>query len=207
MKIVSLFSFLYLLISSCCQDATYNCKCDTSAVAANDSILKSEETVKGLPKFFKRFNQKPLTEQPGESYRLSTMHSFNKYYQVYTLTKSQTGGDFTIQEFLCTQAYSRDCKLVNEHHSKISGSQWKSFKNTINNECFWTLPIFDPDTSHYLDGGEWNIEGFQPDRMNCSNLNYIITLRKFPSGSSDRFYNVYKALMKLVDKKQIHETE
>ena len=204
---VSVATILLLLLLTCCCKQSYHCNCDTSEVFRNDSILKSKDAIEGLPLYYKRFNQKSLREQPNEAYRLMTMHSFNRYYQVFTLTKSKIGADFVIKEYFCKQSYLYSGKLVNEHHYKLNSAEWKRFKKTIERNCFWTLSVMDPDTSNYLDGGECNIEGFQPYGKNCSNSNYLITMRKSPGGSSKRFNNVYKAIMKMVDTTQIHETK
>lgn len=108
-----------------------------------------------------------------------------------------------IQEYLCSMPYANDGKLINEQHESISESEWKSFKKVIEDNCFWTLSIDDPDQGNYLGGGEWYIEGFQPNKRNCSKSDYLITFRKIPS-TSVKFYNIYRSIMNFVDEDQIH---
>ena len=205
MKLTLAIFGLFLILFSCTEEP-YRCNCDKSEVATNDSILQSSETIKSIPLFSSRFNQKPLSENGVESYRLSTKHSFNEYYQVYTLSKSKDGGDFLIQEYLYSSPDDRLGKLSNEHRTKLSTEEWNSFKEVIEKNCFWTLPIDAPDSGEYFDGGEWYIEGFQPNKRNCFNSDYMITFRKRPSDSK-QFYNIFLSIMKMVDKDEIHETE
>lgn len=201
---------LYILglfiVALSCTEEPYQCNCDITDVPKNDSIFSSDEFNENLKKFSTRYNQTPLSELADESYRLSTKHAFNKYYQVFTLTKTKKGGDFLVQEYLCSKPYANDGKLNYEHRSALSMSEWDSFKTVIEHNCFWTLSLEDPDSSEYFDGGEWYIEGFQPNKRNCSKSDYICTSRKMPS-TSDRFYNVYTSLMNMVNKNEIHATE
>lgn len=186
-----------------CSNEPYKCNCDKSEIYRNDSILSSKETIIGYPRFLKRYKQESLTKQEDESYRLSTKSFFNKYYQVYTLTKSDTGADFLFQEYLSSKPYAIDSKLDNEHHKALSISEWSSFKKIINDNCFWTLRMDDPDAGTTLDGGECYIEGFQPDKRNCSNSDYIMTFRINPS-TSGKFNNVYNALAEMIDTNVVH---
>ncbi len=197
-----IFIFLILTINSC-SNKTFKCNCDTSLVSKNDSILKSPEVKKGLSNIRARYMQEALTNLNNESYRLSTKRAFNKYYQVYTLSKLNEGGNLLIQEFLCDKPFDIECKLDSEYNLKITEYQWNFFKKIIDKNCFWTFSIDDPDRGEYLDGSEWYLEGYQPDKRNCSKFEYLITYRKIPQ-KDKHFYNIVQSILNLVNPSKVH---
>ncbi len=196
-----------LSLASCCAEKPNTCDCDRTELSTNDSILNAKDVVEALPKLVAEFKQKGLKGQTVETYRLMTSHSFNVYDQVFTLKKTLEGGEFIVQEYHHPEL-SNKCKLMYEQHSKLTASEWKAFKKVIDDNCFWTLPVVDKiQKGGMLDGGYWYIEGYQPFKRNCSNSNYLFVSRRSPEGSSERFHNVYKAMMKFVDRNKIHETK
>lgn len=201
LKTTSIF-FLILLLTSC-RNEPYACHCTISEVTKNDSILKSLDTEQGFPRFLSRYREIPLSTYGVETYRMSTRHSFNRYFQVYTITKTYDGADFLIQEFVSSKPYALDSKLSNKHLTKLNHEQWKHFKQVTENNCYWSLTVDDPDKSDYLDGGEWYIEGFQPNKRNCAHSYRHFIYRK-TFYKQRQFYAIYTAFMDLVDTNQIH---
>lgn len=199
-KLLSIFILIALLQS--CIEQPYKCNCDISEINKNDSILNSKTAKNGLPKLLSRYKQKSLKDSEDESYRVLTKHALGCFFQVYTLTKTEEGGDFIIQEYYSTNHSANDGKLTSEYHSKLSKAQWNSFKKVIEKNCFWSLPIEDPDKSQYLDGAQWIIEGFQPDKRNCAHSDYLITSRMVPS-KSKQFYAILVVFMDLIKKNEL----
>jgi hypothetical protein len=197
----------FLLLTACSEEP-YNCTCDRSEVSTNDSILKAAEAASDLDVFAKRYGQSPLRNLNTESYRLSMRHSFNRYFQVYTLTRTKDGGILLVQEFWGERSYSQTFKLNSEYRINLNRKQWNAFKRVIDNTCFWTMPVVEVERSQGLDGGELYLEGFQPDQRNCSGSDYLILYRRYADKRNTvSFYKVRNQLRKHAQEEKLHVYE
>lgn len=185
-----------------CKEETFQCTCDTSNVAENDSIIKNARLDSSIIKLDKRYNQELLEKRCKESYRVYIRHSLNKYFQVYTLVKNNNDAALEIQEYKGSSGFSLDNSLDTSFTIKITNKQWTNIKKSIDSNCFWTLRFNDADRHETLDGGEMILEGYQPSKSNCANTDFFLIVDWV--SKDKRIYKIIHEIRKYAKEEELH---
>lgn len=199
-------STLYILIIYItivgCTEKPFNCNCNTSFLKENDSILKSTCPDSLLIKLDKRYNQELLKNRYEESYRVYIRHSFNKYFQVYTVVKNNDGATLEVQEYLGSSGYSLDNKLDTTYSIDLTQNEWLNIKKSIDSNCFWSLRFDDGVRNEALDGGEMILQGYQPNKKNCANSDYYLIIDWV--SKDKRIYQILHDILKYAKEEKLH---
>lgn len=195
MKYSSLFLLVSILIINCSKP---KCKCeiDNFIQTQNDSLLaeiKSDENYK-LKKYWSRFDEPILEEQKFESFRFSITVLLYDYQKIYRINKEHDKIVLYTKEYAVpTTTGFRNDSLIKEKIKILTNEEWHEIKNSINQNCFWTLPT--DVEKRVLDGSTWILEGYNPNENNCTNLNYHFAYRASPDSSN--FKTVSEKIMSL----------
>ncbi len=199
-------NILYILITLItllgCSEEPFNCTCNTTFVKENDSIMQSARLDSSVIKLDKRYNQELLEKRGTESYRVYIRHSLNYYFQVYTVVKNNDGATLEVQEYKGSSGYSLENKLDTSYLIDLNKNQWSNIKKSIDSNCFWTLQFDDGVREHKLDGGEMILEGYQPDKRNCSNSDYYVVIDWV--SKDKRIYQILHDIRKYAKEEKLH---
>ena len=185
-----------------CKEAPFNCNCNTSFVKENDSIVQAARLDSSIIKLDKRYNQELLENRAEESYRVYIRHSLNKYFQVYTVVKSEDGATLEVQEYIGSSGYSLDNKLDTSYSIILTQNEWSNIKKSIDSNCFWTLRFDDGERHETLDGGEMILQGYQPDKRNCANADYYLIIDWV--SKDKRIYQILHDIRKYAKEEKLH---
>lgn len=215
-----LLLLLILTITSCNTGKPFNCKCDTSDLVYNDSIvdgfLKDKVFFKRQDKFYRLPRLQSLNT---ESYRLKMQHSFSKYEQFYTLKETENGAELDVREY-CDKTvehcktkifqgreYQYDCKydiqyiLVKRYQQVLSKKQWNDIKTEIIEGCYWSNKA-GTGIRHGLDGGSWIMEGYDPESNNCAKREHNIDACSTESGN--KLGDLCRTIRKYAHEERLH---
>ncbi len=220
MKIVVFIALLVFTLTTCNTEKPFNCKCDTSDLAYNDSIvdgfLKDKAFFKRQDKFYRLPKLKSLNR---ESYRLKMQHSFSKYEQFYTLKETVNGAELDVREYcdktiehcdsriILGKKYKVNCKydiqyiLVKEYKEVLSKKQWNDIKTEIIEGCYWSNKA-GTGIIHGLDGGSWILEGFAPELNNCAKREHNIDACNTESGN--QLGDLCRTIRKYAHEERLH---
>ena len=170
--LIALFCSICTLIG-CSGKSPYTCNCDKSFLAYNDSILDTAlSDTAGLNQYHRTYNIPQLRLFGAETYRLKMSHSFSKYVQFYTLTKKEYGARLEVSQFLWSTDTSKVVEIDKRYVIKLSKDQWRTLKKRIDTSCYWTNKSKLGRAQEILDGGQWILEGFDPNQRNCANRKF-----------------------------------
>jgi hypothetical protein len=185
-----------------CSEEPVNCKCNTSFVKENDSIVQSARLDSSIIKLDKRYNQELLEYRKEESYRIYIRHSLNKYFQVYTLVKNNERATLEVQEYVGSSGYSLDNRLDTSYSIELTKNEWSNIKKSIDSNCFWTLRFNDGVRHETLDGGEMILQGYQPDKRNCANSDYYLIVDWV--SNDKRIYQIFQDIREYAREGKLH---
>ncbi len=169
MKLTSVISLFILLlaIGSCCNKDSFVCKCDTSHLKRNDSILRiAFSDTNFLNIQHKYYKLEPLNKKDQESYRLRMSHAFSRYTHFYTLTKTDSGAILEVRQY--HDSRDTDVRLDKKYNVLLTETEWESFKYKVNANCYWSNEVAKHVCKGCLDGGSWMLQGYDPERRNCA---------------------------------------
>ncbi|MFK7775217.1 MAG: hypothetical protein AB8F94_23965 [Saprospiraceae bacterium] len=190
-KTIILLVVLFVTILSC-QKKECICEFDPKVVIENDSLINlyinDSVSINPVTKihrnkhYWNRFNEPILNDQKNESYRFSIVVLLADYFKVFRVEKKNNNYQLYAKEYaVATTTLRREDSLVSSISKEISKAEWKSVKNTIEENCFWTMEV--SEKKQYLDGAGWTLEGFK-NGNNCTESDYHIVYRTSPDSSS-----------------------
>jgi hypothetical protein len=150
-------------------------------------------------KYWDRFNEPILMEQENESYRLAIVVLLADYFKIYRIERKNKKYYLHIKEFaVSTTTRHREDSLVNSFTKEISRNDWLNITNSIEVNCYWTMPVDIKEDDGWLDGSGWNLEGFKKNN-NCSNSDYHFINRHSPYATNDtsNFIKICEKFMEL----------
>lgn len=183
MKICLPLLSILILISSCCDSkSSVKCNCDNSYGSHNDSIIDLLSSDEGYVEMqYKYYHLAPISDGDWETYRLEMNHSFSRYIQFYTITKTKSGALLEVLQYDQKAAY--DDRFDKKYTIHLTKGQWKIIRNEISSTCYWSNEIAKDKCKGCLDGGSWVLQGYDPYSKNCSKKAYHVDLCDFDSKS------------------------
>jgi hypothetical protein len=183
MKLTMILFSALMLISSCCDsEKSFDCQCDNSYQSYNDSIVNLFSSDKGyIEQQNKYYYLAPISDADQEIYRLEMNHSFSRYIQFYTLSKTNSGALLEVLQY--DQKAEDGARFDKKYEAHLTREQWKIIRDKINATCYWTNKIGKDRCKNCLDGGSWVLQGYDPQSRNCSKRAYHVDLCDFDSKS------------------------
>lgn len=179
-----------------CQNQECNCEVDSEILIQNDSLVNDllKDNQNGFESYWKRFNEPVIYKGNNESYRFSIVVLLYDYMKIYRVDKNKNDFKLSVKEYaVSTTTRGREDSLVSNYSQAISKSDWLSFKNSINENCFWTLPVDIKSDDGYLDGSSWVLEGKHSNNP-CTKSDYHYAFRNSPDSSA--FLNICESFIK-----------
>lgn len=167
-KILILIVFSILIHS--CQTKECRCDSDIKVLAENDSIINSFNNSPRSKEYWSRFDEPLLYLQNKEVYRFSYRALPTDLCKMYRIEKNDNNYNLYIKEYSVREMVITTLK--NSYSRAITEKEWLTTVNTIRGNCFWTMPCRREEDSHYLDGTWCLVEGFNPEKNNCTHRNF-----------------------------------
>jgi hypothetical protein len=173
MKNLGMLLLLVAFIYSC---ETNNCHCpiDNTILVENDSILQNAMKNAYFKGQWQRFDEPILFKQNKEAYRFYYRALPSELFKLYRIEKNTNDYALYIKEFAVVDG--DNATLKKNFSRKLTEAEWSAITKTIDNKCFWTMPIKtkEPD---YLDPTTFIIEGFRPENNSCTQAKYHLVAR------------------------------
>ena len=196
-KLLIFICGLIVLIMSC-QNQECNCEINNEVTILNDSLINQfleNDTIQGqFSTYWERFNEPIIHQAEKESYRFSIKVMLYDYMKIYRIEKKWNTYTLNIKEYaVSTTTRGREDSLASNYTKSISKLEWQNFKNSLEENCFWTIPVDIDSDDGYLDGSTWMLEG-NYSYNNCSNSKYHLAQRNSPDSS--KFLNICESFIK-----------
>jgi hypothetical protein len=164
-----------VMLYSCATETPYDCKCDTTHLTNNDSILNDLRTdTASFNHQHRFFNVQPLEELgKEEAYRLKMSHSFSLYTQCYTFSKKGSETNIEVLQYYAARHPDSTIRIDKKYAIRLSANEWNAIKKAIDTSCFWSNEVGSGNRM-VLDGGTWRLEGFDMRKRNCANREYHV---------------------------------
>lgn len=199
--IIALFIILITAVSGCCKSGSIVCDCDTTHLSYNDSLMNTFKADTAFAeRLLKTYHLKPLSDEKHERYRLQMGHSFSRFEQFYTLSRTNSGGLLEVRQYYSARKSGKTV-LDTNYTATLTKTQWKNIKNAIDSSCYWTNEIGKDLCKSCLDGGSWSLEAFDPAKGNCAKRDHHIDVCSF--GSTGKLGKLCLFIRKYVDESQL----
>ena len=171
-------SIILILAIYSCENNPHNCKLEPSVLSKNDSTMAGKDYKDGFNPMLLKYDEPDLEKLNHKAYRLIISYSWDKEPWVFRFEKTKQGGTLTIQENY-TKGFKKE-KGVSDtiYKIKLTPKRWMELEKVFDANCFWTLPL-SIDRSG-LDGNNYTLEAFDPERNNPVNKEYFIATRWSP---------------------------
>jgi hypothetical protein len=185
---------------SCDSKKPFVCNCDTSFLSYNDSLFGDFRFYSTYDSICKNdYGLEWLSNYENESYRLSMRHSFSRYFQIYTLSKTSSGGLLEVKQFYNKKDFGDILDL--KYEVNLTKTQWEKFKKEIDSSCYWSNQIGKDKCQDCLDGGTWLLQGYDPEKRNCANR--TLNIDGCDYGSKHELGNLCRTIRKYAKEEKI----
>ena len=192
--------FILALAIPACEQKECACPIDPAIAHENDSNLHAYMNSEWAKTKWVQMSEPVLFLQNKEAYRFSytiLVGGSAKSYRV-----EQDGGNYMLFTKEHTVQGMTD-SLISSYSRRITKKEWREIRNAFRDNCFWTMPITLKRDMEILDGVSCLLEGFNPEKNNCTNATYHAVSRLSPDDTT-KFAMISEKFMALERK---NETE
>jgi hypothetical protein len=157
-----------------CETSNCHCPIDNAIVVENDSILHNAMNNVNFKGQWQKFNEPVLFQQNKEMYRFYFKSSTSDLFKLYQIEKNTNDYTLYIKEFAVID--SDNATLKKNFSRKLNEAEWAAITNTIDNKCFWTMPV-KREENHAFDATTYVVEGFKPENNGCTQAKYHLVSR------------------------------